>query len=112
MSVDPVAAGQCFVDSNVWLYAVIEDAGGPACFKLGAQHKKPKMAVELKSRVVSGSNLNLKFLVPSAPSFSEAGPPDVRPRVCITSCDPRSTRSPNVSPPSRRTRPSANPSAY
>ena len=26
MSVDPVAAGQCFVDSNVWLYAVIEDA--------------------------------------------------------------------------------------
>ena len=26
MSVDPVAAGQCFVDRNVWLYAVIEDA--------------------------------------------------------------------------------------
>ena len=26
MSADPVAAGQCFVDRNVWLYAVIEDA--------------------------------------------------------------------------------------
>ncbi len=26
MSADPVAAGQCFVDSNVWLYAVIENA--------------------------------------------------------------------------------------
>ena len=26
MSADPVAAGQSFVDSNVWLYAVIEDA--------------------------------------------------------------------------------------
>ena len=25
MSADPVAAGQCFVDRNVWLYAVIED---------------------------------------------------------------------------------------
>ncbi len=30
MSVDPVPAGQCFVDSNVWLYAVIESAESAA----------------------------------------------------------------------------------
>ena len=29
MSVDPMAASQCFVDSNVWLYAVIENAKSP-----------------------------------------------------------------------------------
>ncbi len=30
MSVDPVATDQCFVDSNVWLYAVIESAESAA----------------------------------------------------------------------------------
>ena len=49
--------------------------GGPACFKLGAQHKKLRTDIESKNNVVSRLNLNSDFLVPSAPSFSEAGPP-------------------------------------
>ena len=49
--------------------------GGPACFKLGAQHKKLRTDIESKNNVVSRLNLNSDFLVPSAPSFSEAGLP-------------------------------------
>ena len=52
--------------------------GGPACFKLGAQHKKLRIDVESESRVVFSSDVNLQFLVPSAPSFSVFGPPAER----------------------------------
>ena len=38
-------------------------AGGPACFKLGAQHRKLRTDVQSENRVVPRSNLHLQFLV-------------------------------------------------